>query len=193
MEKMCRTARWLDTAFKWMFALLAVCFGIVFFCGAMVLFFENAGSAATSFGNLTFRYNINGHAAEIPLTSNRWAIFAIASVSMILVLILAYCGTRVIRGMLKPMKEGRPFDAAVSRSFRRLGVFAIIYGVLAHGIFAVVQALMLHAIRVDGMMEHVSVNFEFDLTFLLVAGLLFLFSYIFRYGEELQRQADETL
>ena len=37
-------------------------------------------------------------------------------------------------------------------------------------------------------MEHV-----LDGSFLVIALLLFLFSYIFRYGEELQKLSDETL
>lgn len=36
-------------------------------------------------------------------------------------------------------------------------------------------------------------NYALDGTFILVAALLFLFSFVFQYGEELQRLSDETL
>jgi hypothetical protein len=38
-----------------------------------------------------------------------------------------------------------------------------------------------------------SYNGTFDCSFLVGAVILFLLSYIFRYGEELQRESDETL
>lgn len=33
----------------------------------------------------------------------------------------------------------------------------------------------------------------YDVTFIIIAVILFLASYAFQYGEELQQQADETL
>lgn len=40
---------------------------------------------------------------------------------------------------------------------------------------------------------HVTVNFNIDLSFIIVAAVLLLMSYVFRYGEELQLMSDETL
>jgi hypothetical protein len=38
-----------------------------------------------------------------------------------------------------------------------------------------------------------SYNGTFDCSFIIAAVILFLLSYIFQYGEELQRESDETL
>jgi hypothetical protein len=43
------------------------------------------------------------------------------------------------------------------------------------------------------MVKSVHVNVHLELGFILLAMALFLMSYIFRYGEELQRESDETL
>ena len=36
-------------------------------------------------------------------------------------------------------------------------------------------------------------SYEFDMTYFFMAAVLFLVSLVFRYGAELQKQADETL
>ena len=45
----------------------------------------------------------------------------------------------------------------------------------------------------EGTIKSITVNSRIDLTFLAVFFILLLTSYIFRYGEELQQQVDETL
>ena len=40
---------------------------------------------------------------------------------------------------------------------------------------------------------HVSMNMEMDLGFVVLALIWYMLSCIFRYGEELQKQSDETL
>ena len=92
------------------------------------------------------------------------------------------------------MREGRPFDAGVSGRLRLLGWVSIAWGVvinlynllLCGWIGRVLQSLDVGAGTLE--MEHV-----LDGSFLVIALLLFLFSYIFRYGEELQKLSDETL
>ena len=44
-----------------------------------------------------------------------------------------------------------------------------------------------------GLVRGYTVTNVIDLSFLLIPALLFLLSYVFRYGEELQTQSDETL
>ena len=45
----------------------------------------------------------------------------------------------------------------------------------------------------DGVIDHITVTHTFDLSIIWIALFLYLLSYIFAYGEELQRQSDETL
>ena len=45
----------------------------------------------------------------------------------------------------------------------------------------------------EGTIQSITANSQIDLTFLVVFFILLLVSYIFRYGEELQQQVDETL
>ena len=45
----------------------------------------------------------------------------------------------------------------------------------------------------EGTIQSITSNYQIDLTFLVLFFILLLVSYIFRYGEELQQQVDETL
>ena len=55
------------------------------------------------------------------------------------------------------------------------------------------KAYDLHLLLLSEKISHVEFMFVFDLSFLVVYGVLLLLSYIFRYGEELQQLSDETL
>ncbi|MDD3796728.1 MAG: DUF2975 domain-containing protein [Lachnospiraceae bacterium] len=104
-------------------------------------------------------------------------------------------GIHIVRKMLQPMKEGRPFDTAVSKNFKKLGWFSLIYGIAEIIIKAISQHFVISALSEAALSSGaiLSVEHMYDGSFILIAVLLFLFSYIFRYGEELQTQADETL
>ena len=95
----------------------------------------------------------------------------------------------IIRRILSPMKEGRPFAGSVSRDIRTLGWIDLGFGVVNMIISGVMGRLLTKAVSVSSG----SYTFPFSLNFLLTAAVLFLFSYIFHYGEMLQQQADETL
>jgi hypothetical protein len=43
------------------------------------------------------------------------------------------------------------------------------------------------------VVSHIGMNIEPDLSFLLTFGILRLLSYVFSYGEELQKLSDETV
>lgn len=104
-------------------------------------------------------------------------------------------GIKEIRKMLSPMKQGRPFDTAVSKSLAQLGWLALIYGAAEIIFMAFSQRMVLRALTAAASGTGAIIGREniYSVTFIIVAALLFLFSYIFRYGETLQRQADETL
>ena len=45
----------------------------------------------------------------------------------------------------------------------------------------------------EGVVKNIMIRYNFSLTPLFVGGILFLLSYVFEYGEELQQLSDETL
>ena len=125
---------------------------------------------------------------------------SIVCVLICLILISAaawYC-IRVLREILVPMKAGQPFARGISAKIRKLAWTVLIGGGVAEmgGVLAeVFETRAYHLERLLDMdrIASVAYRFDVDLWFLGVALVLFFLSFIFRYGEELQREADETL
>lgn len=125
---------------------------------------------------------------------------SIVCVLICLILISAaawYC-IRVLREILVPMKAGQPFARGISAKIRKLAWTVLIGGGVAEmgGVLAeVFETRAYHLERLLDMdrIAAVAYNFDVDLWFLGAALVLFFLSFIFRYGEELQREADETL
>lgn len=110
---------------------------------------------------------------------------------------LWYC-LGLLRDILAPMKEGRPFEAGISDKIRTLGWAVLIGGAVAEIGRAVSGVFMLKAYDLSFLaeganVESMSFNYTVDLWFVAAALLVFFLSYVFRCGEQLQRQSDETL
>jgi len=96
------------------------------------------------------------------------------------------------------MAKGEPFAGLVSGKLKQLAALSLVLGLAAEGLKMVGQAVTanmmdLQSLLMSEKIAGVSLNYEMDLTFLLVFALLRLLSYVFRYGEELQQLSDETL
>ena len=119
-------------------------------------------------------------------------------ICMILISAAAWYCIRVLREILVPMKAGQPFARGISAKIRKLAWTVLIGGGVAEmgGVLAeVFETRAYHLERLLDMdrIATVAYNFDVDLWFLGAALVLFFLSFIFRYGEELQREADETL
>ncbi len=153
-----------------------------------------ATTTSISIGNLTLEL------ADGAVTFNQDpAVLITALLAAGIVVGILWYGLRVIRSILAPMREGRPFDTSVSASLRKLGFVVLFGGVVSQICSMISQRILQNNVQLlmdlfkDGVVTHVTYNSSFDLTFILAALALFLLSYIFRYGEELQKQSDETL
>jgi len=110
----------------------------------------------------------------------------------------AHFSVKAIRNILAPMKNGEPFHNTVSTNLKKLANYSCALGIglnlqeIISNIF-LVKAYDLHLLLLSEKINHVEFMFVFDLSFLLVYGVLLLLSYIFRYGEQLQQLSDETL
>ena len=108
-----------------------------------------------------------------------------------------YC-LRVLRQTLEPMKSGTPFAAGISARIRKLAWAVLIGGGIAEIGSKVADIFEMRAYDVSrflnmDLITSVTYNLDFDLWFLFAALLLFFLSFLFRWGEELQRESDETL
>lgn len=123
---------------------------------------------------------------------------AIETAMALAVAIICRLGIRCIRGILRPMTEGAPFHSGISAGLKKLALYSLILGIAVNALQVISTMLWishydLEALLTGDKITHVTFNLSFDLTFLVVAAVLFLLSHVFRYGEELQQLEDETL
>ena len=174
------------------FVVVAVAAGVIFFIPGTVIP-EGIITTSVSLGDVTV--HLAEGAAVGTMDKSRFSIIlAFAAV----ILLLTLYGLRMVKQILKPMKEGRPFDESIADSLRRLG-----HVVLASGIVSCVLAYLSQA-AMRGVIDYkelfnpalvtgVEIRSSFSINFIFVALALYLMSYVFRYGSELQRESDETL
>ena len=125
--------------------------------------------------------------------------------SIIIVLIIAIITCAVawlclkkLREILSPMKEGRPFEEGISKKIRQLALIILVGGGIAEVGGAIAQVFAIKAYDLatlfnNAAIDYTTYNYNFSLWFVVVALILFFLSYVFHYGEELQRESDETL
>ena len=127
-----------------------------------------------------------------------WCEAAVEVLLSLVCMVPAHFSVKAIRNILSPMKNGEPFHNTVSTNLKKLANYtcALGIGVNLQKIISnilLVKAYDLNLLLLSEKISHVEFMFVFDLSFLVVYGVLLLLSYIFRYGEELQQLSDETL
>ena len=108
-----------------------------------------------------------------------------------------YC-LRVLREILAPMKEGQPFASGIADKIRKLGWTVLVTGAIAEIGGMITSVFELRAYQLDkllnqGPVSEISFNYGFKVWFIFAALIIFFLSYVFRYGEALQKESDETL
>ena len=198
-EKMIKTA---DTCYKIVSVLriIVIAGAVLYAVGLMIILFSGIGNMPLSYNSLSFG-GVTLHLAEGALPdqtiSSSGILPAMLPASVILAMAIYFL--TIMRRILEPMKEGRPFDTSVSQNIRRLGTSVLAGGVLCYameivsGFFFQNQYDLLKELFREGVVDHITITHSFSLSFIFAALVLYLLSYVFHYGEELQRQSDETL
>lgn len=119
------------------------------------------------------------------------------TLALVCLLIARKC-VACVRDILKPMTLGEPFRTGVGINLKKLAKYSIFLGIAVNAIGLAELGMMTFALDLPALLigekiTGVTVNFSLDLTFLIVAAVLLLLSYIFRYGEALQQLSDETV
>lgn len=203
MEKLTAIARKIDVVFKIAdvmlkiaFVTCLVCIGIVLVGNVFDLPDEMIGSMdqLLEFGPLRLYIAQEYMPAFDSMLLQNTVICALAAV----ISFVAILCVKSIRAILAPMKEGKPFDRAVSQNLRKLGWLGLIIGLMGQALEAIslltaASTMKLEALLISEKITHVDVNFAFDLSVLIIPAVFFLLAYVFRYGEALQILSDETL
>ncbi len=108
-----------------------------------------------------------------------------------------YC-LRVLREILAPMKSGQPFAEGISGKIRKLGWTVLIGGFVVEIGRLLSQIFEVRAYQIERLLNMdaiaaVDFNYTLNLWFVFAALILFFLSFIFRSGEALQKESDETL
>lgn len=198
MKKMSTTAKVLNVFAK-IFMILSVVGGVILAVAAVAMIFvepELFRESTTDIflGNVSFKLS-----PEVSLNAEtiKWHALGVLVFGMIVMFLGAYYA-KTIRKALKPVAEQKPFDEAVYRNIRKLGILTIVFGAVMQILKAAVDIAMvvcydLEKIFISENVTAMEFDFEFDGSFIIVAIVLFMLSGVFKYGAELQTQSDETL
>ncbi len=200
--KMVKTAKALDTVFKILIVLIRI--GIIA-CVAVpgiftvVYFIHPELLTVTAFdlleiGPLTLKLAEGVTLSNHALLLYVWITVAAAAAPIAVV----YYALHVIRKILAPMTQGNPFHPAVGKEIRKLAFASLAIGIIQNIVIAVETYHTLHTFNLNALLQNsqiqsITASFDFDLSAVVVFFVLLLMSYIFQYGEELQKLSDETL
>lgn len=135
------------------------------------------------------------HTPSVAYTNMR---FFVGTLMVFSVSFLMLYGIKIARKILKPMKEGLPFDESISKNLKNLGILILIGGGIWSITKLIIDATVFNAYHISEVFRpeiitNVELSVSLDTTFLVIASVFFLLSYIFQYGAELQKLSDETL
>lgn len=200
--KMMKTSGVIDKIFNLVQIIMAIGGVVVIIAAIVMIAFGDRilqdlqdADISLSLGELSLRLSNLSQAVDISALKISM-IFDLAAAAVLLG--FGWYVVRLLRTLLAPMKEGRPFDSGASKVIRRLAWAVLIGGAVNAVVGAIATFIETRAIYFTVLFHTEAVtgytmNHVIDSGFLLTALVLFLLSYIFRYGEELQKESDETL
>lgn len=203
MNKLTSTARKLDIFFRILKVMVSIgmvtcCVGLVLI-GAYFLFdlapeMIGSGYNTVEIGSLELAL-----ADGVAPSPDRVLLYVAVEIALTLVMLfLGRLCVLSIGSILKPMKEGLPFHDTVCRALKQMAKYTLILGIAGNGMklsgtIMLIREYDLLRLLLSDRVTHVTFNESIDLGFLVIAAVLLLLSYVFRYGQELQQLSDETL
>ena len=206
MNKLTKTAKVLDTICAVFFWVLAVAGGFFATVALMeiprALFNEDLIPAYTE--QVTDVTSVTLGDLDLIVTPDclkSGSVFESAGYSVLFAMVFSAISCvmlKIIRNILRPMKSGQPFVEQTARGVRNLGWVTLIGGTVSETVRVVSDYFVFRTVDTDVLFNKEAVldsslDVSFDLSFITAAVVLFLLSWIFHYGCELQQQVDETL
>lgn len=105
---------------------------------------------------------------------------------------------QILRKMFTPISQGCPFQSTVSKSLRKLAYITLLFGFLDLILQGITNAIWYRTFDIPSLfasdrVASCSLRVVGDAGFVGIFILLLLLSWIFKYGEGLQKLSDETL
>ena len=154
-----------------------------------------ADASSLTLGSLKF--NLNGSVNFLDIQNFKSSIICSLACAILAAAATRYC-IKVLREILAPMIEGIPFAAGISNKIRKLAWAVLVGGFITEIGHTITASLEIKAYQIERLfnleaISSVSYNFSINLWFVITAMILFFLSYVFRCGEMLQKESDETL
>lgn len=203
MKKLNTTAKRLDTFFKVLNIFLKIgivcCLVGIGIIAVGYLFDLDPYTIGNGYNSLEFGC-LSIEIAE-SYAPNEWYVLSLLFIEIVITLIcllIARRCTTCVRDILQPMTQGEPFHNTISLNLKKLARNSMLLCIILNCMEVATTCMFvwgydLAELLISEKITHVTFLTECDLTFLVVAAVLYLLSYIFRYGEELQQLSDETL
>ena len=200
MEKLSKTSKIVDKVLKVCYWLLLVSAAIVVFVYGLIVFVPSFADAQDNSWSLNLG-NVELVLADDVMSGKFHAgaepVYAI--VSMVVLAGFTCYGIKLLRNILAPMIKEQPFAGTVSTDLKKLG-WVLICGSIAFGIVECVGTAIVYSvydvsnILISDKVTAVNLNLAVvDVKTILIGVLVFMLSHVFKYGEKLQQQDDETL
>lgn len=202
MEKLMKTSKTVDNFLKIIFWLMLVA-GMLLIVGVGIFRVaklvekpdaEYAVITSIGVGNVELKFE-EEQVIELKYVT---AEMIIVSVTVLLSIAIVCYIVSILRKILAPMIIGQPFAGTVSKDLKKLGIVVIVGGIGMDVLHAVLETAVFYMhdvvqLFLSDVVSGIKVQNTIDLTGVLVGVLVLMLSHVFRYGEELQQQADETL
>lgn len=200
MEKLMKTSKTLDNILRIAYKLMQVA-GIILLVSIGIcivaqfvdkLPMAELTSVSVSDVELTFK-------EPMMIDSSKAVIEMVVTLVVALLVIGITCYMiKLLRKVLAPMIVGQPFDGTVSKNIKKLGIAVIVNGLAIDIAESVMSSMAFYMYDIAELVlsdniSKIMVNSEVSLDSVLVGVLVIMLSHVFRYGEQLQQQADETL
>ncbi len=125
-------------------------------------------------------------------------LLAWSALNLALLFMISYILVKVLHQLVARMKDGEIFHPAVAKGIRNLAIYVAVGGFLSEVLYSVGSYMTIAAYDITALFNSEVVKdyfFKFELNgnFIVYAAVIYLLSYVFKYGAELQTQVDETL
>lgn len=197
-EKIMKTAKNLDKFVKFAGG-ISQTLGIVFLVFAvLVLIF---GDAMFDVGSLTLElaYIKFYLADELQTVTGMMKVYTVVGlIAASLICFMADYACKILRRILEPMKESRPFEADIPQNLKKIAWIVLAGGAIVQIIGIAERIFMIQAFPMEKIFSSEAITgieyvFTIDFGFVLVFCIILFLSYIFSYGQALQQESDETL
>ena len=192
-EKVKRVSKTLRIILE-VFQKVVFCFGAVLFLALIYLLVNPAGFIKLpQSGSLIIPLTLNGIISYRVSPGIEFSTVKPVFLALIPVVILGVAMLTVvlsqIRGILKTVESGNPFDELNSRRLSKIAMVVII----GSNVWNFVQSLVVKTVVETFNIPNIVENFSFDSTMFLLGLLILILAGIFKYGNYLQSEYDSTL